>query len=329
MNAMKTCFRVVQAAVIVMMVKGVIAPVYAGDCTLKQNPSNMTVPVTVQLPDNITMLPVGSVVYKKEATLAQLSGKHDVISAECRAKISKLLNGKMPTQQKGQDTYATNLPGLGIRITLIYDKAGSAYKEWVLPFSTQTRDLSDKTITSDDVKLRVEAIKTGVITQGGVLNFLIPSLVSLSDNSLVVNLAMTLIAPKAHCMIQMVTPQIELPPVKISELKNNGGKNAQPVSVNLLCMNTSKASLSIEGLNENSYPTVFKNVAPESESPAKNVGIEMLFSGTVMKIDTPLELSLPDQNSYALPLSVRYAKTGDDLTGGKVKAQITLRIDYL
>ncbi len=327
MNAMKTCFRLAQAAVVVMMAKGFIAPVYAGDCSLKQNPSTMTVPVTVQLPDNITMVPVGSVIYKREATLAQLSGTHDVISAECRAKISKLLSGKMPTQQKGQDTYATALPGLGIRVTLIYDKPGSAHKEWVLPFSTQTRDLSNKTITSDDVKLRFEAIKTGAITQGGVLNFRIPSLVSLSDNSLVVNLAMTLIAPKAHCMIQMATPQVELPPVKISELKNNGGKNAQPVSVNLLCMNISKASLSIEGLNESNAPTVFKNVAPES--PAKNVGIEMLFSGTVMRPDFPLDLSLPDQNSYSLPLSVRYAKTGNDLTGGNVKAQITLRINYL
>ncbi|CCJ90525.1 Fimbrial protein [Cronobacter turicensis 564] len=327
MNAMKTCFRLAQAAIFMTMANGLITPVYAGDCTLKQKPSNMTVPVTVTLPDNITMMPVGSVVYKRESTLAQLSGTHGVISAECRAKISKLLSGKMPTQQQGQDTYATTLPGLGVRVTLIYDKPGSAHKEWVLPFSTPTQNLSDKTITSDDVKLRFEAIKTGAITQGGVLNFRIPSLVSLSDNSLVVNLAMRMITPKAHCMIQTVTPQVELPPVKISELKDNGGRTAQPVNVNLLCMNTSKASLSIEGLNESSDPTVFKNVAPEN--PAKNVGIEMLFSGTVMRPGFPLELSLPDQNSYALPLSVRYAKTGNDLTGGNVKAQITLRINYL
>ncbi|WP_024547997.1 fimbrial protein [Siccibacter turicensis] len=324
---MKTCFRLAQAAVLMLIAKASITPVYAGDCTLTQKPSNMTVPVTVSLPDNITMIPVGSVVYKREATLAQLSGTHGVVSAECRTKISKLLNGKIPTQQKGQDTYATSLPGLGVRVTLIYEKPGSAHKEWVLPFSTQTRELSDKIITSDDVKLRVEAIKTGAITQGGVLNFRIPSLVWLSDNSLVVNLVMMLVSPKAHCMIQMTTPQVELPPVKISELKNNGAKTAQPVGVNLLCMNTHKASLSVEGLHESSSPTVFKNVAPES--PAKNVGIEMLFGGTVMKPDVPLELALPDQNSYTLPLSVRYAKSGDALTGGNVKAQITLHINYL
>ncbi|MDY0972850.1 fimbrial protein [Siccibacter turicensis] len=324
---MKICFRFAQAAAFIMIAKCVMTPVYAGDCKIKKTPSTVTVPVSVPLPDNISALPVGSVLYKREATLAQLSGTHDVISSECQTKIKNLLIGKMPAQQSGQDTYATALPGLGIRITLVYDKPGSAHKEWVLPFATPTLNVSNKTIMSDDVKLRLEAVKTGAITQGGVLNFRVPSLVALSDNSFVVNLAMMLIAPKAHCMIQVATPQIELPPVKISELKNNSGNAPRPVNVNLLCMNTSKASINIEGLNDSSHPTVFKNVAPDS--PAKNVGIEMLFSGTVMRPGFPIALSLPKQNGYALPLSVRYAKTSNELTGGKVKAQITLRINYL
>ncbi|ELY2645252.1 fimbrial protein [Cronobacter sakazakii] len=288
---MNIYFRLAKSAAIVMLIKGLIAPVYASDCNLKQKPSNVTIPVTIQLPDNITMMPVGSVIYKKEAS------------------------------------YATALPGLGIRITMIYDKPGSAHREWILPFSAQTRDLSNKTITSDDIKLRLEAIKTGTITSGGILSFRIPSLITLNDNSFVVNLAMALISPKAHCMIQVVNPQIDLPPVKISELKSNSGITAQSVNVNLLCMNTRRASINIEGLTDANNPTVFKNVAPDSH--AENVGIEMLFNGTVMRPNSPLDLSLPNQNSYPLPLSVRYAKTSNNLTGGKVKAQITLRINYL
>lgn len=327
MNAMKICFRLAQAAILVVTAKSLSAPAFAEGCKIEKMPSTVTVPVSVPLQDNINTLPVGSVVYKREATLAQLSGTHDVITSECQTKIRKRLNGKMPGQQSGQNTYATSLPGLGIRITLIYDKPGSPHREWVLPFSAQTQDISHKSITSDDIKLRLEVIKTGPIAQGGVLNFRIPSLIALSDNAFVVNLAMTLISPKAHCTIQVLTPQVELPPVKISELQKNGGKTVQPVNVNLLCMNTSKASINIEGVNDTSYPTVFRNVAPER--PAKNVGIEMLFNGAVMRPDFPLDLSLPNQNSYALPFSVRYAKTGDNLTGGNVKAQITLRINYL
>lgn len=327
MNAMKMCLRLAQAAVLVMTAKGLFTPAFAEDCKIKNRPSTVTVPVSVSLPDNISMLPIGSVVYKREATLAQLSGTHDVISSECQTKIRNRLSGKIPPQQSGQDTYATLLPGLGIRITLIYDKAGSPHREWVLPFSAPTQDISHSPIMSDDIKLRLELIKTGEIAQGGVLNFRIPSLIALSDNSFVANLVMTLISPKAHCMIQVLTPQVELPPVKISELKNKSAKADQPVNVNLLCMNTSKASINIEGVNEPSYPTVFRNVAPVS--PAQNVGIEMLFNGAVMRPDFPLDLSLPNQNSYALPLTVRYAKTGDNLTSGNVKAQITLRINYL
>ncbi|EKY3118313.1 fimbrial protein [Cronobacter turicensis] len=324
---MKTSFCIAQIATVIMMLKGLMVPVYASDCTLKQKTSNVTIPVTVQLPDNVSMMSVGSVLYKREASLAELSGKHDVISTECRAKISQLLRGKMPSRQSGQDTYATPLPGVGVRITLIYEKAGFAHKEWVLPFSTPTANLSDKTITSDDLKIRFEAIKTGPITGGGVLNFRVPSLVTLSDNSLVVNLALALISPKAHCMIQVASPQIELLPVKISELKNNTSTNAKPVGVNLLCINTSKASINIEGLNDATYPTVFKNVSTDNQ--ASNVGIEMLFNGAVMRPGLPVELALPNQNSYTLPLTVRYAKTGENVTGGKVKAQITLRINYL
>ncbi|ELY4221243.1 fimbrial protein [Cronobacter sakazakii] len=324
---MNIYFRLAKSAAIVMLIKGLIAPVYASDCNLKQKPSNVTIPVTIQLPDNITMMPVGSVIYKKEASLAELSGSHDIVSTACKAEISQLLNGKMPGRQNGQDTYATALPGLGIRITMIYDKPGSAHREWILPFSAQTRDLSNKTITSDDIKLRLEAIKTGTITSGGILSFRIPSLITLNDNSFVVNLAMALISPKAHCMIQVVNPQVDLPPVKISELKSNSGITAQSVNVNLLCMNTRRASINIEGLTDANNPTVFKNVAPDSH--AENVGIEMLFNGTVMRPNSPLDLSLPNQNSYRLPLSVRYAKNSNNLSGGKVKAQITLRINYL
>ncbi|EPN9528782.1 fimbrial protein [Cronobacter malonaticus] len=324
---MKICFRLAQVALLVMTAKGLFTPAFAGDCKINNSPASITVPVSVPLQDNIAMLPTGSVVYKREATLAQLSGTHGIISSECQTKIRNRLTGKIPGQQSGQDTYATSLPGLGVRITLVYDKSGSAHKEWILPFSAQTQDISHSPITSDDIKLRLEVIKTGTITQSGVLTFRIPSLIALSDNSFVANLAMTIISPKAHCMIQVLTPQVELPPVKISELKNNSANAAESVNVNLLCMNTSKASINIEGVNDNSYPTVFRNVAPEN--PALNVGIEMLFNGTVMRPDSPLDLSLPNENSYALPLTVRYARTGKNLTSGNVKAQITLRINYL
>lgn len=324
---MKIYSSIAKIVAVMVVLKGLIVPVYASDCAFKQNTSNVTIPVTVQLPDNVSLMPTGSVIYKKEASLAELSGNHNVISTECKTKVRQLLRGKLPSRQSGQNTYATALAGLGIRITVIYDKSGFAHKEWVLPFSAPLRDLSDKTITSDDIKIRFEAVKTGTISGGGVLNFQIPSLITLSDNSFVVNLALALISPKAHCMIQVASPQIDLPPVKISDLKNNIVRTDKPVDVNLLCMNASKASINIEGLNDATYPTVFKNVAADNQ--ASNVGIEMLFNGAVMHPGMPVELTLPGQNSYTLPLSVRYAKTGQSVTGGKVKAQITMHINYL
>lgn len=301
----------------------------ADNCKLqnRQSPLNLTIPLTVQMPDKAGAASIGTVLYVNEKSLAQLSGSHQEITAECLSEIKRVLNGRMNTAQSGKNIYSTALPGVGLRITVIYDKPGMAKKVWVLPFNTSFSEVSNDPVSTDDIKFRIEVIKTGVI-QGGAINIHLPSLLSLSDSSLVVNLAMTILPAKAHCAIVVNQPQIELPPIDIHDLAINTDMKNYPVEVNLQCMNTTKASINIEGTTEPQKITVFKNVAPES--PASGVGIEMLYNGNVMTPFKPMDLTLPAQQvSINVPLSVRYAKTNTPLSRGKVKAQITLRINYL
>nr|WP_312983289.1 fimbrial protein [Atlantibacter sp.] len=264
--------------------------------------------------------------YKKEASLAQLTGSHRNLTGTCLEQIQKMLSGRISASQQGAGVFATALPGLGLRITVIFDKPGQPRKEWVLPFSSPMTDLSKAVVSTDDIKLRFEAIKTGII-QSGTVNVRLPSLLALNDNSLVVNLAMTILTAKAHCTIQVASPQIDLPPIDSSLLEKSGSIAARPVNVNLLCLNTQKASINIEGANDSQSPSIFKNVS--EDNPASGVGIEMLYNQNVMIPGRPMDISLPQQSGYSLPLSVRYARTQGAVSTGKVKAQITLRINYL
>ncbi|WNN48397.1 fimbrial protein [Siccibacter colletis] len=316
-------------ALFILATTGMVASAAAAECSssTRTDPLNLTVPVTVQMPANAITAPVGAVLYKKEATLAQLTGTHRDITGACVEQLRKSLNGRISARQSGFNTFATTLPGLGLRITVIYDKAGRPRKEWVLPFTALVRDLTQAALTTDDIRLRFEMVKTGRL-ESGMLNLRLPSLLALNDNSLVVNLALTVLAAKAHCTIQVPNPQITLPPIDAAALASNTPKRQYPVGVNLLCLNTRQASISIEGVNDSKTASIFKNVS--SENPAGGVGIEMLYNGSVMQPGRSMDIALPQQQSgFAVPLAVRYAKTHEKITQGKVKAQITLRINYL
>lgn len=313
----------------IMMLSAVALNVRAHDCQLQSRPSplNLTIPLTVQLPDRAGAAPVGTVLSLNEKSLAQLTGSHHEITPACQGEVQRVLNGRMSSAQSGDHIFSTSLPGVGVRITVIDDQPGRAKKEWVLPFNTPFSEVATHPVSTDDIKLRIEAIKTGII-QGGTMTLRLPSLVSLNDNSLVVNLAMTVLSAKAHCEILVDQPQIELPPINVKDLASSAVKKNYPVGVNLQCMNTTRASINIEGTTEPQNITVFKNVAPEN--PASGVGIEMLYNGSVMTPFQPIDMPLPvQQMNIPVPLSVRYAKTEQPVSEGKVKAQITLRINYL
>lgn len=324
----KNIARLIKLSLFIFITKGMTLSAAAEECQLthRVDPVNLTVPVTAQMPANAVSASTGTVLYKKEASLAQLTGVHKTLTGACYKKISQSLNGRITARQSGYNTFETSLPGIGFRITVIFDKAGETRKEWILPFSTPLTQLPTAGIATEDIRLRFELVKTGII-QSGNLYFRLPALLSLNDNSLVVNMVLKILAAKAHCTIQLANPQLTLPPIKAQDLINNNN-DSYPVKMNLQCMNTQRASISIEGVNDTKKLSVFKNVT--TDNPAGGVGIEMLYHGNVIMPGRAINLVMPQQpNGFSLPLSVRYAKTEDKVSAGKVKAQITMHINYL
>ncbi|MEE9682557.1 fimbrial protein [Lelliottia amnigena] len=300
----------------------------AGSC-VSQTPTearSLTVPLVIQLPSQSATATTGAVLFKKEASIAQLTGSHNIISNGCVNKLKKILAGRMISGQSGSGIFTTSTDGLGLRVTLIFDKPNHPRREWVLPFQNPISDLTNDSITTDDIKLRFEAIKTSII-KSGTSSVQLPSLLSLNDNSLVVNLALKIMATKSHCVIQMLNPQINLPSINADFIEKERKSKDYPANISLLCLNTKKASINIEGNNSANTPTIFNNLA--SDNPASGVGIEMLYNGSTLTPGIPIDIILPNQSSFALPLSVRYARLNEKVKEGNIKTQITLRINYL
>lgn len=314
--------------IIIALLQGMAMNALAGTCTsqAKIDAQNLTVPLVIQLPAQSATVSAGTVLYKKEASLAQLTGSHRPISSDCVNKLKKILVGRMTSSQSGSGIFSTPVAGLGLRVTLIFDKANRPHKEWVLPFHNPVTDLTNESITTDDIKLRLEAIKTGIIKSDSV-SMQLPSLLSLNDNSLVVNLVIKILAAKSHCSIQILTPQLNLPSIDAATIDKQQKSTAYPANINLLCLNAQKASLNIEGNNNINLPSVFNNIA--TDNPATGVGVEMLYNGSTLSPGNPIDIALPGQSNFPLPITVRYARLKERIKEGNINSQITLRINYL
>ncbi|WP_313109477.1 fimbrial protein [Atlantibacter sp.] len=318
------------AAVALLAITSVCNSARAADCNISDARSrvNLNVPAVVQLPINTGSAASGTVLYRKEAPLSVLTGMHKNIDMSCLDAARKRLTGRIPSAQSGKNIFNTNIDGLGLRITVMYHTSDGAQKSWTLPFDATVLDLNNKTISTDDISLRLEVIKTGTVNTSNSMEFRVPYLVALADNLMVVSLTMKVMAAKSFCAIQVANPQVTLPPIEASELAKNSDPTAYPVDISLNCINTQKASINIEGLVDPAKPSIFKNVA--DDAAASGVGIQMLYNNSVMLPGQAMAISLPtQQNNFALPLTIRYAKTNDKITSGQVKSQITLRINYL
>ncbi|UTJ47157.1 fimbrial protein [Atlantibacter subterranea] len=304
--------------------------VRAAECAAqnKDSPVNLTIPLTAQFQTNIITSPPGSVLWHKEATLSQLANSHREINIDCLLQAGAQFSGKLKNNQQGQNTYATSIPGIGIRVKLIYAAPGAARREWMLPFNVSVASLNSKNINTDTLSLRIELIKTGEFGTASSAPYMMPAMLTLGNNALVVNLAVAIAPPHAHCNLKLNSPQIVMPPIDAGMLRQNVHSALTPINAELQCINASQVALTLEGATS---PTrgVFENLV--KTNGAGGVGMQIIYGQEVMLPNSPkIILDSPGApQRMQLPLSARYAKTGDPITAGSVQAKITLKINYL
>lgn len=297
-------------------------------CLITDSTFTTNISDNITLPQNIGRIPTGSVLYKKESLLSTNAGNQLVSQDDCVSTLHNMLSGKIASSEVGSNIYATNIEGVGIRLTLIIDKPGVGHREWLIPFRFNINSFSKEKITTQNIKIRVELIKYRDIKLNNAKIIYMHDVISSADKKIIVNFILNVLANHSYCKVHVLSPQITLPDVYVSVFKATNVTRSFPVYLNMDCENVQRATLTIEGQLNLGSETVFRNL--EINTPAKGVGIELLYNHQVIK--AMHAVNIPDSElsgNALLPLSVRYAKVNDKVEPGEVKSKITLHFNYL
>ncbi|MBE4895983.1 MULTISPECIES: fimbrial protein [Enterobacter cloacae complex] len=301
---------------------------FGSECRYQPEGGLTTIPISFRIPDDIQSKSIGTVLFRKEATLTELTGKSKDLTSDCIAKASQVFTGRLPDVKSGNNVFKTRVDGVGIRITVVFSKKGVVHKELFIPFAISLGQYANKQIKTDDISIRLELVKIGNVETQGVETFNIPDLLTLNDGSFIAGLAVKIAPASPHCAIKMNAPQVVLTAVKTSQFKNSPASPPQPVEIGVECINTTHASISIEGMSKIDSGWVLENLLKEKAS--SGVGIELLYDGKTIIPHQIIDIGLSKENqSKSLPFTARYLKIADEVKAGEVKTQFTLRLDYL
>lgn len=306
---------------------------------------------TVDIPMNIGKIvvkptdPIGTILQRNTFSISPNNS-----SATCSRASDQIIAAlplNYPISAIGNNVYATNIPGIGIRL---YREAADAsdfsgyypYRRTLTP---------NQTYTLSPGYFVMEVIKTAMTTGSGALvaGRYSTYYVSGQQNrpfltTTVLSNAPILIA-SSSCEIQSgVDSPVQLPTVMKSAFRAIGStQGEQNFNLSILCnggennsgiATSNTISLSFDYNSDTSNNQVINNSAANSIK-ANGVGVELLWNlnGANKPIQKATKLNIGSVSSnqtveYDIPLTARYYQTATNVTAGEVKATATVTIQY-
>ena len=306
---------------------------------------------TVDIPMNIGKIvvkpndPIGTILQKNTFTISPNNS-----TATCNRASDQIIAAlplNYPISPIGNNVYATNIPGIGIRL---YREAADAsdfsgyypYRRTLTP---------NKAYTLSPGYFVMEVIKTAMTTGSGALVAGRYSTYYVSGQQNRPFLTTTVLSntpiliASSSCEIQNgVDSPVQLPTVMKSGFKTIGStQGEQNFNLSILCnggennsgiATSNMISLSFDYNSDNSNNQVINNSAANSIK-ANGVGVELLWNmnGANKPIEkaTKLNIGMVSSNQtveYDIPLTARYYQTATNVTAGEVKATATVTIQY-
>ena len=138
-----------------------------------------------------------------------------------------------------------------------------------------------------------------------------------------------LVIPGYTCsMDEDFVNQVVLPSVDAFALKKNGPGRFKDVektfSFNFTCDPQTAVTVKFDGETINNLDDVLKN----SEEGNDNVGIQLLYNDTPLKIGDPLQVISSAQSRESLNFQADYYYKGGDVSAGKVHSSAVFTFDY-
>lgn len=295
---------------------------YAGTCTTI-TPQESTLSIgTITVQRDVA---VGTVLFSRNATLtgSYLTGCTNPLMLGFSMRY---LNATPSTY--GNHVYNTNVNGIGVRFS-----SGNYFENPTNTFSYNAQ--------SDYVEWwggKIELIVTGPVASGsltpGVLGVV---MLQGSDGVYRDGLTTTLLDGTINVLAcSITTPQLTFPIGDISAATFGstvgttpaGAQNTQNLGLN--CDPGANVNVSLSGIQNPDVATtsVLALTGQGNTGTAKGVGVQLLYNGTPITLNTRLPLNVATGGQQAFPLTARYYQTQTTVEPGTANASATLNLTY-
>lgn len=276
---------------------------------------------------------LGDIIYKREGTLASLTGKNVQFICDTTLDQKKIITiGRMHGFSVGKNIYSTNLNGIGIRLTAaVHQQSGLKWKNF--PFTSN--QMANADLNANDVLLRIELVKTANHPDIGLLNFS-------ENNALVfkginehsfstVDIHISSKISNGSCNILTDSIHINMSPVEIGDLINNpnGRVNSQDFSIPIHCENTHGVFMTIQAKPFNNLLGVLSTT--DASGVENKIGILLRYMNSPVILNRPFNISnlFHQSKENKILISASYFFIGKRISPGFIYGTATVKIDYI
>lgn len=137
-----------------------------------------------------------------------------------------------------------------------------------------------------------------------------------------------ILVPTCNIDPESVSKTVTLPNVTTTQFAGPGSTTGNtPFNLHLVnCPASRTVFITLDSTN--SQPGATGVIAPTGSGYAKGVGVQILQGTTPVTFGTPLRSGTISGSTYDIVLNARYYQTGNNLSGGTVKAVATYTLNY-
>ncbi|CAI0832486.1 Type-1A pilin [Serratia quinivorans] len=291
-----------------------------------------TLPMRLTLPASLIVqrdTPAGTVIWTSNQSTSTGSGTNIYCTTEPYIEATKYLTA--PSLVKNYtDIYQTTIPGIGFRV-----RNQGTYTRWdAVPTSISYTPVDSNWSYTENkyIFFKMELIYVGGDTSGK-LSFASP-LASLTTGSvtagqLYVDGSTTV--TKVACSLSSSSINVPLGDVLISKFTGVGiSTGDQTFNLGLTCDKEAKINVSLAGTQnaDTSEISVLALTSAGQTGTASGVGVQLLYGGVPLKINTNILLKTSAGGQETLPLTARYYQTKATVGTGQANSSATLNITY-
>ncbi|MDC5608138.1 fimbrial protein [Acinetobacter baumannii] len=315
------------------------------NCTLSKGFTTVDIPMTIGTIVVRPTDPIGTVLQKNTFTISPNNS-----TATCNRasdQITAALPLNYPVSSIRNNVYATNIPGIGIRLYReAFDSTDFSgyypYKRTLTPNTTYT--LSPGYFVMEVIKTAATT-GSGALVAGRYSTYYVTGQQNRPFLTTTVLSSSPILIASSSCEIQNgIDTVVQLPTVMKSGFRAIGSTQGEKnFNLSILCNGgennsgvptSNTLSLSFDYNSDTSNSQVINNSAADS-TKANGVGVELLWNmngaNNPIRKGNKLDIGTVSSNQtvqYDIPLTARYYQTASNVTAGEVKANATVTIQY-